>query len=159
MIKILNIKKSLYSTLYILNFLYICKYGGISKNEKLKQLLLRVITNGGALGFAHMFMYYYDLFFFNEYNDISNDDDLSTICIKKVYNDSRIHGLILELRILHPKRIDNFCKSKYSKWVYKQIEYNIIILYLHMCRLFQIYKIYDDISYEKIYEKQHKLLS
>ena len=56
-------KKSYYSSLLLLHFLYKCRYGGISTTVELKELLYQLISNGGGLGMGYMITFYFDEFF------------------------------------------------------------------------------------------------
>ena len=53
-------RKSLYSSLYVLHFMYKCRYGDIKDTEQLKEILFRLICNGGGLGLGHMIIFYYE---------------------------------------------------------------------------------------------------
>mmetsp|Transcript_63215 Transcript_63215/g.56970 ORF Transcript_63215/g.56970 Transcript_63215/m.56970 type:complete len:413 (+) Transcript_63215:58-1296(+) len=65
---------SLKSGLFVLNFLYICRYGGIERVEKIKNLFAQCISTGkGALGSRIMFYFYWKEFFINIINERNND--------------------------------------------------------------------------------------
>ena len=65
---------SLKSGLFLLNFFYLVRYGGIDKVKKLKQLYAQCISTGkGALGIRIMFHFYWKQLFINIINKRSND--------------------------------------------------------------------------------------
>ena len=65
---------SLKSGLFLLNFFYLVRYGGIDKVKKLKQLYAQCISTGkGALGVRIMFHFYWKQLFINIINKRSND--------------------------------------------------------------------------------------
>eukprot|EP01084_Bolivina_argentea_P074544 135222_1 len=64
---------SFLSSLYLLNFMYIARFGGISQTPKLKQLLLQSISSGkGGLGIRYMFYYYFKQFFIDPINNVTD---------------------------------------------------------------------------------------
>merc|ERR1711997_374548 len=116
---------SLSSSLYLLNFLYICRYGGISKTGKLKQLLLQSMSSGkGGLGIRFMIHFYVKEFFIDLISDTKNDmmqeyesknDDKIKDLLFKIYNNSIQDTLFEFLYTFYPYCISDFYDIKSTK--------------------------------------------
>ena len=150
-------KKSLYSSLYLLHFMYKCRYGNILDTDQLKELLFRLICNGGGLGFGHMIVFYYEETFgakLRKWDNIPIDDDMID-AIKELYNDGKAHGLLRSVRFTkyHNNLTKCKCKSKYSQWAAKQIFHYVGLLYAHSHSIFDIYGVYSAESYREIYRR------
>ena len=78
-------QKSYHSSRFLLNFLYKCRYGGISKTVELKELIYQLISNGGGLGFGYMITFYYFKFFGIIYINPNYNEKIKRILIKRAY--------------------------------------------------------------------------
>ena len=144
--------KSLYSSLYILNFMYKCRYNkSITKNCELRQLLLQSICNGGGLGFGHMVIFYYNEFFIDELRGYFHDEYKNFEKALKIhYEDGTVHGLFVSLYCCYRNYGIN-CKSKYSLWSDKLVRYYIFTVLFHSSHTFKMHHVFELQSYKDIY--------
>ena len=143
--------KAYYSSLFLLHFLYKCRYGGISKTVELKELIYQLISNGGGLGLGYMVAFYYNEFFRSKYKIHGQDKIAKERELKRLYNDGTVHRFFRSIYFCSLSGVK--LKSKYSLWTSEQIIYNLKIWLFHSLTLFDIYKIYSDESYNEIYRK------
>eukprot|EP01083_Nonionella_stella_P066793 176190_1 len=81
--------KSLLSTLFLLHFIYKCRYGGIKRSVELRQLLLQLISiGGGILGVRYMIFFYCKQFLFDR---IQYESDHNIPILNGQFTDCKQH--------------------------------------------------------------------